>query len=124
MPHVEIVGPGRVRDLAAHLKNFEVKQLPFVAKIQDTYLSADGARLLLDALLVEGYLRQSFFLLVKDEEGGVLIRCHPSSAVQKTEGVKTLIAMLGSQCLELCPGSRVGHTNLQGWLERLGVAAD
>ena len=121
MPHVEIVGPCRVRDLAARLQDFEVQQLPFVAKIQDTYLSSDGARLLLDTLLVEGYLRQSFLLLVKDEEGGVLIRCHPSSAVQKTEGVKTLIVMLGRRCLELCPGGRVGHTNLQAWLARLGA---
>jgi hypothetical protein len=121
MPHVEIVGPCRVRDLAVPLGDFEAKEPPFVAKIQDAYLSADGGRLLLDALVVEGYLRQSFFLLAKDEEGGVLIRCHPSSAVQKTEGVKTLIAMLGHRCLELCPGSRVGHTNLQGWLDRLGA---
>ncbi len=117
MPHVEIVGPCRVRELAAPLQAFEEKQPPFVAKIQDAYLSADGERLLLDALVVEGYLRQSFFLLVKNEKGGVLIRCHPSSAVQKTTGVRTLIARLGRRCLELCPGGRIGHTNLQSWLE-------
>jgi len=120
MPHVKIVGPCRVRDLAAPLGMFAEQQPPFVAKIQDTYLSADGERLLLDALVVEGYLRQSFFLLLKNERGGVLIRCHPSSAVQKSEGVKTLIAKLGRRCLELCPDSQIGHTNLQTWLDRLG----
>ena len=119
MPHIAIIGADRARDLAGALGSFAEERPPFVAKIQDTYLSQDGRRLLLEALVVEGYLRQNFFLLVRDEEEGVLIRCHPSSSVQKTDGVKTLIAMLARRCLELRPDSRMGRTNLQTWLDRL-----
>ncbi len=121
MPHIEILGTGRARDLAVALGTFAEQRPSFIAKILDAYLSQDGQRLLLEAVLVEGYLRQTFFLLVRDEEGGVLIRCHPSSPAQKTEGVKTLIALLGRRCLELDPEARVGHTNLQSWLERPGA---
>ncbi len=119
MPHIEILGAGRAQDLAGPLGGFAQQRPAFVARVLDVYLSPDCRRLLLEVVLVEGHLRQNFFLLVRDEEGGVLIRCHPSSPVQKTDGVKTLIALLGRRCLELRPGSRVGHTNLQSWLERL-----
>jgi len=120
MPHIEILGAGRAQDLAGPFGGFVERRPALVAKVLEAYLSPDCRRLLLEVVLVEGYLRQNFFLLVRDEEGGVLIRCHPSSPVQKTDGVKTLIALLGRRCLELHPDSRVGHTNLQSWLDRAG----
>ncbi len=119
MPHVQIVGPCRTPDLIASLQGYTRKDPPLVFKVLDAFLSPDGRRLLLEVLVVEGYLCQSFFLLVKQEEGAVLLRCHPSSAVQKTDGVKLLIAALARRCLALCPGSRVGNTNLESYLARL-----
>lgn len=112
MPHMQIVGPCRIRDLSASLSRIVESYPPQVLKIQKAYLDPEATALVLEAIVVEGYLRQSFFLLVRQEEDGVLVRCHPFCAPQKTDGVKRLIALVARRCLELCPGSRVGHTNL------------
>jgi hypothetical protein len=112
MPHMQIVGPCRIRDLSAPLSQIIESYPPRVLKIQKAYIDPEATQLVLEAVVVEGYLRQSFFLLVRQEENGVLVRCHPFCAPQKTDGVKRLIILVAHRCLELCPGSRVGNTNL------------
>jgi hypothetical protein len=116
MPHVQILGPCRVRDLVTPLESIVESHPSLVLKVQAAYLDPAGTRLVLEAVAVEGYLRQSFFLLVRQEDAGVLVRCHPFSAPQKTDGVKRLIALVARRCLALCPGSRVGNTNLTPFL--------
>lgn len=116
MPHVQIVGGCRLSDLRTALTEFRAGAPPLVLKIRETYQNDSATQMLLEAVVVEGYLRQTFFLLVRTDEDGILIRCHPASPVQKTDGVKTLIARLGARCVELCPGAQVGHTNLAEFL--------
>jgi hypothetical protein len=116
MPHVQILGPCRVRDLGDPLSRIVESYSSGVLKVQDACLDAAATHLILEAVVVEGYLRQSFFLLVRQEEDGVLVRCHPFCAPQKTDGVKRLIALVARRCLQACPGSRVGNTNLTPYL--------
>jgi hypothetical protein len=117
MPHVQVVCDCRPRDLLAPLANLTAGEPPLVLRVRDTFLNGAGDHLLLEALVVEGYLRQAFFLLLREDADGVLIRCHPFSAVQKTTGVKKLIAEVARRCLQHCPGGRIGHTNLQAYLQ-------
>ena len=116
MPHMQIVGPCRIRDLSAPLSQIVESYPRQVLKVQNAYLDPAATSLVLEAVVVEGYLRQNFFLLVRQEENGVLVRCHPFSAPQKTDGVKRLIALVARRCIELCPGGRVGNTNLMPFL--------
>ena len=119
MPHVQIIGAGRLEELIEPLMGLLEAAPPLILKIEDIYRSADRRRLILDALVVEGYLRQGFFLLVRQDEEGLVIRCHPATPVQKTDGVKRLIARLGKKCVQLFPGSRIGNTNLTPYLDDL-----
>ncbi|MDM7914299.1 MAG: hypothetical protein QUU85_03410, partial [Candidatus Eisenbacteria bacterium] len=75
--------------------------------------------LLLECMTVEGYLRQSFFLLVSARSGGAIVRLHPRSAVEKTEGVKRLIAWV-ARWLHAAGGddAAIGTTNLSEQLAR------
>jgi hypothetical protein len=116
VPHVQVVGDCPLETLRDGLAGFQAGTPPQVLKIRDCYLNARGTQLLLEAIVVEGYLRQGFFLLARRDEDGILIRCHPSSPVQKTDGVKALIARLGARCTLLCPGARIGNTNLGDYL--------
>ncbi|MCK4305995.1 MAG: hypothetical protein KAY24_17280 [Candidatus Eisenbacteria sp.] len=116
MPHVQVIGPLSLQDLVSPLSHILDAAPPLVLKIQEAYLSHDAKHLLLESVVVEGYLRQGFFLLIRQEEQGVLIRCHPTVPVQKTDGVKKLIALVARTCIDLCRGSHVGHTNLQAYL--------
>jgi len=116
MPHVQLAGPCRVADLREPLAGFLESAPPEVLKIQGAFLDAAGLRLILEAVVVEQYLRQNFFLLVRQEDDGLIVRCHPFSAPQKTPGVKRLIARVALRCLALCPGARIGNTNLREFL--------
>jgi hypothetical protein len=116
MPHVQVVGPCRIRDLSAPLSRIVESYSSGVLKVQGACLDTEATHLILEAIVVEGYLRHSFFLLVRQETDGVLVRCHPFCAPQKTDGVKRLIALVARRCLALCPGSRVGNTNLTPYL--------
>ncbi|MFH1145247.1 MAG: hypothetical protein V1774_11960 [Candidatus Eisenbacteria bacterium] len=116
MPHVQIVGRCRVRDLHAPLAEFLAAAPPEVLKIQGAYLDREGRHLILEAIVVEQYLRQTFFLLIREEEGALIVRCHPFSAPQKTPGVKRLIARIALRCLEQYPAARIGNTNLREYL--------
>lgn len=117
MPHVQLRGPCRVSELAAPLERFMETEPPEVRKVLGAYLSLDRARLVLEVVVVEAYLRQNFFLLLRDEEDGILIRCHPIGTPQRTEGVKRLIARLARHCLALRPECAIGNTNLEAFLE-------
>jgi len=116
MPHVQLTGPCRVRDLREPLAAFLDAAPSEVLKIQAAYLDGDAQRLLLEAVVVEAYLRQNFFLLVRADDDGLIVRCHPFSSPQKTPGVKRLIARVALRCVELCPGARIGNTNLREYL--------
>jgi len=116
MPHVELEGPCNLRDLRGPLASLLLAEPPQVLKIQGAYLDAAEERLILEAVVVEEFLRQSFFLLVRRDTGRLMVRCHPASAPQKTEGVKRLIAQVARRCRELCPELDIGHTNLQRYL--------
>ncbi|MBD3235992.1 MAG: hypothetical protein GF330_04765 [Candidatus Eisenbacteria bacterium] len=116
MPHVQVVGECRLRDLREALGDFQTGAPPLLMRIRETFVNAPGTQLLLEAIVIEGYLRQSFFLLVRSEARGVLVRCHPASPVEKTTGVKTLIARVGAQIVARCPGTEIGHTNLAEFL--------
>ena len=116
MPHVQVVGSCRVEELAAPLSSLTEAGPPRILKIREAYFNPARNHLLLEAFVVEGYLRQGFFLLIRQEEETLLLRCHPFGAPQKTDGVKRLIALVAKRCIELCPGSRVGNTNLKDYL--------
>jgi len=116
MPHVQLKGSCRVAELCGPLAGFLSSAPPEVLKIQGVYLDATANRLLLEAVVVEQYLRQSFFLLVREEADGLIVRCHPFSSPQKTPGVKRLIARIALRCLESCPGAKIGNTNLKDYL--------
>ncbi len=116
MPHVQVKGTPSVEEVAPKLSGFQLAEPPLVLKVKSVYLALDRRHALAEALVVEGYLRQAFFLLLREDEDGILIRCHPACQPQKTDGVKKLIALLGRRCVELFPGSSVGNTNLSSYL--------
>jgi hypothetical protein len=113
MPHVQILGSLRLADVGDLAAGLLVAHPPLILKVQEAYLGRRGQQLLLECMVAEGYLRQHFFLLLNQQEQGILIRCHPAVPVQKTSGVKQLIAEIARTCIQKYPAARIGHTNLQ-----------
>lgn len=117
MPHVQVVGAGSVKELAGRIEEFTVSRPPIVLKLLEVYPCRAAAKALLEVVVVEGRLRQNFFLLIRDEQGGLIIRCHPILPVQKTDGVKQMIVEIAKRIIALTPGAKVGNTNLGAFLD-------
>ncbi len=119
MPHVEVTGRIPLEAFHARFAPRTLQDGPTVLKTLASFLAHDGRSLLLECMAVEGYLRQGFFVLVSVRSGGALVRLHPRSAVEKSEGVKRLLAWTARRLeAEAGPGAAIGTTNLADQLAR------
>jgi hypothetical protein len=116
VPHLQILQAPAIRDLARQLTPFAEPRPGGVLKLLDVYVNPAARHMLLEVVVVEAHLRQNFFLLVREEETMLLIRCHPILPVQKTDGVKEMIVAVGRRIVELAPAARIGNTNLAAHL--------
>ena len=117
MPHVQVRGARPLAELQAGLRHQVEQDPPQVLKLREAFLAREGREMILEAIVVEGYLRQSFLVLVRADAHALVVRCHPFSHPQKTEGVKRLIAHVGRLCRDHSPGAAFGNTNLGAYLE-------
>lgn len=116
MPHIQILNAPAASEIARCLEPFTVSNPPEILKLLDVYASASTQRVLVEVVVVEGHLRQNFFLLLREEEGVFLMRCHPMLPVQKTDGVKRVIIEVARRILQAAPQARLGNTNLSALL--------
>ncbi len=116
MPHVQIRGLISLPPLVTTLSQVLESKPPLVLKVAEAYLGEAGEKILLEVVVVEGHLRQNFFILIRAEADALVIRCHPAMHVQKTEGVKQMIALIARKTLAEIPGGSVGNTNLEPYL--------
>lgn len=113
MPHIQILNAPAGPELARRVEPFTVARPPEILKVLDVYASSSSRRVLLEVVVVEGHLRQNFFLLLREDEGVFLLRCHPVLPVQKTDGVKRVIVEVARRILDMAPEARLGNTNLE-----------
>jgi len=69
-----------------------------------------------ECLTVEGYLRQSFFVLVTSAAGGVMVRLLPRTSPEKTPGVKRCLVWVARWLAAQDPAARPGTSNLNDHL--------
>ena len=115
MPHVEIRGPVRLSDFQARFAPRSLREGETVTKTVGAFLAHDGRTLLLDVVIVEGFLRQSFFLVLTEREDGAMVRLWPRTAPEKTAGVKRAVAWAAAWLQAGLPSSTVGTTNLEAF---------
>ena len=116
MPHVEVRGPVRISGFHARFAPRTLREGDTVTKAMGAFLSHDGRSLLLDLLIVEGFLRQSFFLLLTEREDAVMVRLLPRTSPEKTAGVKRAVAWVATWLQAASPSCAVGTTNLEAFL--------
>ena len=112
MPHVEVVGE---IDLVRFHRRFAPRtwnDLEAITKIESCFLSPDGRSCLLECQVIEGYLRQTFFVLVTARSEGLMVRIHPRTAPEKTHAVRRGLAWIARWLGEDLPRLEFGKTNL------------
>lgn len=115
MPHVEIRGPVRLSDFHAHFAPRSLREGETVTKAVGAFLAHDGRTLLLDLLVVEGFLRQSFFLVLTERDDAAMVRLLPRTSPEKTAGVRRAVVWVAAWLQATSPSAVVGTTNLEAF---------
>lgn len=117
MPHVVLKGTADLGALATSIAEIMDREEDRILKTTRAYRSIDGNTLLLEALAIETGEQRPFFAIVDTRDDGFVVRLHEQTEVEKTDGVKRLLALVAQRILEAEQGLSVGETNLGDYLE-------
>ena len=117
MPHVVLNGKTSVEEIFDKLNPIFIKNADGVLRTKEAYLEKNKKDILIDSLAIEKSKKTVFLALISGREDGVVVRLYPQFEVEKTDGVKKILAELAKQLLQTFPDLRVGETNLQDYLK-------
>ena len=106
-----------MQEVFRRLKPVFVKTERGILKATDAYIDRGGRSILVDSLAIEGGEMWRFLMLIGQREDGLVVRLFEVPEVEKTEGVKRVLAETAKQLLGLFPQLEVGETNLERFLK-------
>jgi len=116
MPHVVVNGDLMVEDAFGLLKPVFLKEEGLILKTSAKYMDEVKRNIIIESLSIEGGSKRDFLVLVSQRDDGVVVRLHTILEVEKTDGVKRLLAEVAKQIIASTPGTKVGKTNLTEFL--------
>lgn len=117
MPHVVLSGEVNCEKAFDILEDIFVKLPKGILKTTDQYLEKNKKAILIESLAIEEGKKTSFLALLNDREDGLVIRIYPGKDdIEKTDGVKRILAELAKQLLDKFENVTIGKTNLQEFL--------
>ena len=117
MPHVVLTGPVDMEEVYRRLKPVFVKTDRGILKATDAYIDRARRTIIVDSLAIEGGEKERFLMAIALRGDGLVIRLFEVPEVQRTEGVRRVLAETAKQLLEAFPDLEVGETNLDRYLE-------
>lgn len=117
MPHVVLDGKVKIQDIFQRIDPLFIRDGENVLKTANVYIERAEKNILVDSLVIEGGKRISFFTVVSERDDGVVIRIYPMCEVEKTSGVRRVLAELAKQLLQIFPELKLGATNLAEFLK-------
>jgi hypothetical protein len=117
LPHVVLNGKTSVEELFGKLSPIFIRNEDNILKTKESYLERNKKDILVDALSIENGKKTAFLALISGRDDGVVVRLYPNVEVEKTDGVKMVLAELAKQLLQTFPEMQVGETNLQEYLK-------
>lgn len=110
MPHVVVSGAPSLDQFWREFEPYQEVNGPEVRNLLAAYLRADATQMLILALAIELGVTQRFLIVVEQKKSTTVIRCQQHTPVEKTDGVKTLVAKVASLMIER--GATLEKTNL------------
>ena len=117
MPHVVLTGDISLRDIFEKIEYFVVREDKNILKISDKFINQDKNSILVESLAIEAENKTSFLVLLSHREDGLVVRLYPQIDVEKTDGVKKILAKIANNIIAAFPSLEVGKTNLQEFLQ-------
>lgn len=116
MPHVVLEQINSAKEAFDSITTFAERIDAGVLKVTDKFLNADQNTALVEALAIENGVNQSFFVQLSQKKTSLTVRLLPLTDPDKTQGVKTIMAMIARQIKDANPKVSYGKTNLQDFL--------
>lgn len=117
MPHVVLNGDVAMKDLFDEMEPVFQKKENGILKTTASYFGKDKKSVLVESLAIESGKSTAFLALVGQRDDGIVVRLHPILDVEKTDGVKQLLAEIAKQLMGKFPQLSLGKTNLNEFLE-------
>lgn len=117
MPHVVLNGKTSVEEIFSKLQPLFIRSQDVILKTKEAYLEKNKRDILVDSLAIEKGKKTPFLALISGREDGVVVRLYPTVEVEKTDGVKMVLAELAKQLMQTFPEMHIGETNLQDYLK-------
>ncbi len=117
MPHVVLKGRVDMEEVFRRFKPVFVKTDRGILKATDAYIDRTRRTIIVDSLAIEGGDKVRFLMTLGLREDGMVVRLFEVPEVEKTEGVKRVLAETAKQLMAAFPDLEVGETNLQRYLE-------
>ena len=117
MPHVVLNGDISLRDVFEKIEAFVVREDKNLLKTSDKFINQDETSILVESLAIENKNKTSFLVLLSQREDGLVVRIYPQIDVEKTDGVKKILAKIADDLIVAFPSLKIGKTNLQEFLQ-------
>ena len=109
-------GEIRLQDIFNALLPLSIQDEKIILRTQKKFIDSEEHSILVEALAIEGEKKSSFLALLDKREDGLVIRIYPKLNIEKTGGVKKILAEIAKQLLGKFPNLQIGKTNLQDFL--------
>src|SRR3990172_5740586 len=109
MPHVVLKGEIALEDVFSRVQPLFIRVETGILKTAGAYLSRDRNSILIEALAVETDSKRSFLAMIGRRDDGLVVRIYPVAEVEKTPGVKRVLAEQAKQLLLAFPKLQVGE---------------
>jgi len=113
---VVLKGKTKIESIFEKFEPIFLKHDTNILKTLDMYLDRNKTAILIDSLVIESNSKQSFFAVINGREDGVVIRLYPKQEVEKTDGVKKLLAEIAKQLIHQFSDFATAETNLGEYL--------
>ena len=117
MPHVVLNGKAAIKNIFKELKPLMIRNQNSILKTTDVYLEREKNVILIDSLAIDADKKTVFLAMISGRDDGVVVRLYPKIDVEKTEGVKKILAELAKQLIAAFPELKIGETNLDNYLK-------
>lgn len=118
MPHVVLNGKVDVEDIFDRLDPLFIRNGRTILKTSTAYMDRQKKSILIESLAIEEGKKIEFLATIGQREDGIVVRIYPGSEVEKTDGVKKILAEIATQLLDTFAELEVGKTNISDFLKQ------
>lgn len=112
MPHAVVEGDVDLPAWARELPELFERRGADVLRTGEVLVERGGRALLVEATAVEAGRRQTFYIRVSAHASRATVRIDPLCRVERSEGVRALVALVAADLLARTRGAKLGATNL------------